>query len=218
MNVMKAFYSFVASAMVLVNLSAPVVFAHEEDEAETTATTTTTTREERQQARKEKFSIKLEAKEENSLKGKCRSVQVRLANIQRQIGTLQTVRFRVYSNIQTHLEKLVEKLDARGADTTTLKANIEELHTMVDAFNTDVEEVKVAIDDMIAMDCEADPTGFKAALEEARASHVALKKQSTQIRTYIHETIKQTIKTIRESLEQTTETESETETETEGEQ
>jgi hypothetical protein len=49
---------------------------------------------------------------------------------------------------------------------------------------------------MNAVDCVADPVGFKAALEAARTSQATVLKDIKAIRAYVNDTIKPTLQAI----------------------
>jgi hypothetical protein len=208
--------------------------AEEGSGSETTATETTTAEEstedssttsaadkakqlaERLAKRKTELKTKLAAAEEARIKNKCKASQGKLSSLEGRIKGIKTSRGKVYANLVERLTKLSAKIKAKGLDTTKLDTQIKELQTKIETFNTDLTAYQQAVADLAAMDCAADPTAFKAALEEARSKRQTLVTDAKAIKAYVEDTIKPTLKDLKKQLEETTETESESESSTEG--
>ena len=188
-----------------------VVFAEETNQtAPTTTTTTTKTAEEIAAAKalaerlakhKTELKTKLSTAEKVRLQAKCKAAQGLVSSLSGRIKGIETSRGQVYKNIVDRLTSLSEKLKNKGVDTTELNADIATLQGKIDTFNTDLATYKQDVSDLAAMDCKADPDGFKAALEAARAAKQKVHDDGLAIRSYVNDTIKPLLKNIRAELE-----------------
>lgn len=178
---------------------------------ETTSTDSTTETENEVEARIEKHKSELKTKlttaKQNSIKSKCKASQGKVSSISGRIKGLETSRTQVYKNLTTRLTTLSQKLKDKGVDTTDLNAQIAELSTKIDTFNTDLTAYKQAVSDLETVDCVSDPTAFQASLEAARTARTKTADDAKAVRAYLNDTIKPTLKTIRQTLESTTKTE-----------
>ncbi len=159
-------------------------------------------REDRITKLKDELNVRLSTLEETHIKSACLPAQARVAHLNTKFGTSVTKRTQAYTEIQKNLDNLVAKLKAKNVDTTTLEQEITTLKTKIATYATDLATYKQAISDLKNVDCKADPTGFQAALDAARAAHLTLIDDTTTIKTYVSETIKPTLKLIKTDLEQ----------------
>jgi hypothetical protein len=182
---------------------------------ETTTTTTddAATRGERLTKRKAAQGTKLTTAQQKRLLTVCKAAQGKATSAQNRIKGLQTSRTQVYGNLVERLTKLSAKLQAKGVDTAELQAEITNLQTQIDTFKADVTAYRQAVDDLVAMDCAADPAGFQASLDAARAGREKLQQESTAIKTYVEATIKPTLKKLRDQVAKTETTGTTTDTE-----
>lgn len=208
--------SFVIGLFVV---STPFVFAVEHTGGTTNTTTTPTTttrpktpeelakaRAERIQKMKTDFKIKLSAADKTRLAARCKAAQGLTSSVSGRVKGIETSRTVVHANIVKRLTELSAKLSDKGADTTALNTSIAELKLKIAAFDTDMTTYKQTVSDLAEVDCAADPDGFKAALEAARAAQKKQAEDSLAIRTYVNGTIKPLLKTIRAELEPKTTT------------
>src|SRR4030095_195914 len=96
-----------------------------------------------------------------------------------------------------------DKLEAKGVDTATYDAQVDELKTKIETFHTDLANYKQATDDLAEMDCASDPDAFKAALESARQLSKQVVEEGKAIKDFLNNTIKPTLQTIHKQLEST---------------
>lgn len=202
-----------SSILALPLVSATLVFA--EDAPSTTKTTTTTTttqtdkataeelaaRNARVEKRKTDMKLKLTTAQKTRIQARCKASQGLISSVKGRLNGIETSRSEVYKNILDRLADLSAKLKNKGADTTALDADIANLKTQITTFNTDLAAYKVAVADLVALDCGTDPDGFKASLEAARTALAAVNKDGLAIKAYLNDTIKPLLKTIREQLE-----------------
>lgn len=225
---MKRISTAIVSMLMLVLAAVPAA-AHEggshsheiadNDEVLMTTTsedeTTKPSQEERINQRKEAFKAKLlNGAAETKLKNRCKAAQGLIKGPQARAKSIKTSREAVYGALTDHLDKLVTKLQAKGADTTKLEADITGLQNLIDAFYDSLETYTLAVNDLVAMDCEADPDAFKAALEDAREQRAGLKDLTVEIRDYLKNTVKPTLLDIRKDLAGGTDSDTDTDTDT----
>jgi len=172
------------------------------------------TREKRVEAYKDKLRTNLNQSEQNKLKATCASAQGNIKSLTSRINNFSSKRATVFENLKTKMTNLLTRLETSGVDTSSLLAPLTGLQTQVQDFSTDLDDYQIILTDLSEMDCTADPTAFKAALEEAREKRVELKQQTDTIKAYFAETIKPILQTIKSDL--MTKTESTTSSETAG--
>ena len=177
---------------------------------QTTQPTTTTTTDKskaeldaRLQKRKDALKIKLTTVQQKRLQTRCKGGQGVVSKLQGRITGIETSRTQVYTNLVDRLTKLQGKLDQKGANTIELKKEITELQTKITTFKTDLAAYKQSVSDLATMDCVADPTGFKASLEDSRNGLKKVHDDGVAIKTYVNDTIKPTLKKIRAELAST---------------
>ena len=182
----------------------PIVLAHEGEEQTETANQSDTEKQktltERIEKNKDQFKIKLRAAEILALKGKCGSAQTKVKTHIENVSANVPARVKAYQNLYEHLNNLVARLEAKDVDTTTLKEQLETLDQKIHAFDDDLETYKQSLGDLKDINCVADPDGFKAALEAARADRQALTEDMAAIKAYVKDTIKPTLQQIRDQL------------------
>lgn len=155
--------------------------------------------------RKAEAKLRLSAAQEKRIKLRCKNAQGLIRVVSGRVKSIETNRGKVHTNLVDRLNKLQAKVAAKGVDTTTLKSQIAELETKIATFNTDLAVYKQTVADLGNIDdCTADPTAFKASLEDARAALLTVKQDALVIRSYINDTIKPTLKAIRAQLEPAT--------------
>jgi chromosome segregation ATPase len=169
---------------------------------------------ERLQKRKDELKIKLTTVEQKRLQTRCKGGQGAVKSLQAKINGTETSRNQVYSNLVDRLNNLQSKLDTKGADTAELKVEITALQTQIDTFKTDLATYKQTIADLVDMDCAADPTSFKASLEDARTQLKKVRDDGIAIKAYVNDTIKPTLTKIRATLDTTKTEDSTTQTTT----
>jgi len=208
-----------AAALLVPVLIASTAFAVDEPAPTTTTTQKPTTTpapltdeqkrlmQERIQKRKDALKLRLTTAQQNRLKDRCKNAQGKIQSEQSKVNGIETSRAKVHANVLSHLTKLETKLAAQGLNTTELKVQITVLQTKIATFNTDLVEYKAAVSDLAAMDCVADPVGFKSSLEATRTARKKLREDAVAVHTYIKETIKPTLATLRAQLEKPATTE-----------
>lgn len=174
----------------------------DKDTSSSSSSEDSTARQARLEKLKTDLKIKLDAKEQEKLKTRCKPAQTIVKNVGERFNTKAPGRAKIYDELVTRLNSLVTKLKAKGVDTTELEQEISMLQTKVTLFNTDLAAYKQALSDLRDVDCVTDPTAFKAALEAARTAHDKVIKDAADVKAYVKDTIKPTLQKIRSVLEE----------------
>lgn len=157
-------------------------------------------RQARLDANKTRLETKLSASEERRLKSTCKAGQVISARLVENLNKIQENRLNAYTKVSEKLTSIIEKLKLAEIDTTALEESLVSFNAQSSSFLDKITEYKATISDLSEMDCESDPTAFKATLETAKEQRVALVSSSQALRMYIKDTIKPILVEIRTSL------------------
>lgn len=139
---------------------------------------------------------------DNIVKAKCKSGQGLINKVSEKASSAKTSRDDIYNNMTKNAVKLSDRLKQSGQDTTKLDANIAELNVLIDKFKMDLKDMRQLALDITEMDCESDPAGFSALLDELRTNREIVAQDSAAIRNYIKETLKPTLQEIRNTIGQ----------------
>lgn len=163
--------------------------------------------EERIKAAKEKMASKITAAQEKRIASVCKSAQTKVEKLQANISNIVENRQEKYTKISTKLAEVSAKLKAAGADTTELDSAIAGMESKITEVTTELEGYNTSLSDLAIMDCEENPSGFKAGLEMARTQRTEAVLLTGTVKTYVNETIKPILQTLRSSLTTNTTTE-----------
>ncbi|MBP7767226.1 hypothetical protein KA068_01765 [Candidatus Saccharibacteria bacterium] len=158
----------------------------------------------RLQNRKDKMIKKLVIEQKLSLASKCVTAQTKIKPATVTTNDAATKRIDKYTNLVKKLESTSKTLSERSVDVTKLDESIKNLKQLIETFQKDFDVNKLAMSDLVDMNCASDPESFKAALDEARSSMVALRADSLAIHSYLSENIKPQLKAFKVSLESRT--------------
>jgi chaperonin cofactor prefoldin len=180
---------------VLVFATLPVRAQTTTPETTTDPGTTTTVNQEKQRReritkRKAELQTKLTFAQQNRLKFRCKNAQTLLRVTIDKATKIQTRRDKIHTDLLDKLTKLEVKLAATGVNTTEFQAQIASLKTKIETFKTDSAAYLQAAEDTAALDCQADPEGFRASLEASRAALKQLQTDAVAIRTTFAQEIK----------------------------
>lgn len=203
---MRRLRIIIVAGLVLPNL----VFASVAAEGATTATSPVTSSaptvndaqsiDARVKLRKTERNTKLSAAQLKRLPTVCKAAQGKAAAAQARVNELQKSRPEIYTNLLARLASLASKLQANNVDTKPLQAEITSLQSQVEVFKTDLTTYQLSVNDLVALNCLTDPTGFQASLDAARDQRDKLQQESTAIKAYVTITIKPTLKSIHDEL------------------
>ncbi|MCX6729569.1 MAG: hypothetical protein NTV95_02895 [Candidatus Saccharibacteria bacterium] len=199
---MKRLKLILSSLIVTPLLLIPVVAHAATTTTETTTeTTTTTTETTEKRIAKYKLALKTQptAAEQIKIKANCKAAQVKGRILSAQITQKITLRSAAYVAVTGKIDGLITDLKAANVDTTKLQTERDALQKLITTYGTDLKVYQDSITDMNAIDCVADPVGFKAALEAARTSQATVLKDIKAIKAYVKDTIKPTLEDIKNS-------------------
>jgi hypothetical protein len=192
---LRIFSAAMAAGLVFAS-SAPVL-AHDETSTETNQATIS----ERVAKRKAENRTVLTTVQQKRLQSRCKNAQTLLKVTIEKANKVHTNRDKIHTDLLGKLANLETKLAAAGVNTTELKAQIADLTTKIETFQADSTAYIEAAQDTAALDCQADPAGFKASLEASRASLKKLQADAVAIRTTLAQQIKPGLAASKTELE-----------------
>lgn len=122
------------------------------------------------EARKAKFQTRLNNEEATRISGRCNGAQQKFAGIGKKFTENDTPLRTKYEAYIKRIQDVTQKAEAKGVDTAELKKNTDTFNQKYQAMIAAINEFNVSISDLQSIDCKANPTGFKASLDSARAS------------------------------------------------
>lgn len=146
------------------------------------------------------FKQDLDVDQEERIKLRCLAIQENIKNLATRVGEAQDRRKTAYDTIMGDVKILTDGLKNQAFDTTNLEQNTKELSDKLEAYQTNLETYRQALEDLTVIDCSKDPATFMAALQAARRAHTNLTGQVADIRAYILNTLKPTLQQVREEL------------------
>ncbi len=159
--------------------------------------------------RKAERNLKLEERDVKRLEGRCVAVQGNVREIQQKAASVLTKRTKLYQSIDAKLWVVIGRLKLAEQDTFDLEKLRIALAEKTANFQVISANYQQTIDDVIVMNCQADPAGFKALVDTARIYHTQLRDQSADIRAYIVDQIKPELTQRADELKPKTATEGE---------
>lgn len=160
-------------------------------------------RDERVKVYKERTTEKLTAFKERKIKNACSSVQGKITSLRARISSVIANRKKVYKEIGEKLDTLIEKLKAAGADTTKIETAREDIRNDLATLEESMNSYDTVLADLEVMDCQTDPTTFKAALESAREMQKSLREQAQAFRSFATGELKTALQEVRDQLKNT---------------
>lgn len=157
--------------------------------------------EQRIKQRKSEQEINLDTKQLARVAQRCTASQTKVRTIQDQLNPILTNRSKVYQRIDAKIWIAIGQLKLAEKDTFKLEKERATLARYVALFDETGAQYKQTLDDMVVMNCKADPVGFIALVETAREYHKELRKQITDIQTYTVDTIKTSLSEFSAALQ-----------------
>lgn len=158
-------------------------------------------RQERIQQRKDNLQLRLGQAQLSRLEDRCQNAQGKLRSTLVRVNGIKVSREQVHSNLVDRLTNASAKLQASNVNVTDLDKHIATLQANIEEFQANLEAHQEALLDLADMDCQADPEGFKASLETARASQQSLREDTKTIKTFLNETMKPLLNSVRSNLD-----------------
>ncbi len=148
------------------------------------------THEQRLAQRKAERNVTLDQKSQQRLANTCANAQAKVRNTQQKTTQMLANRTATYQKVDAKLWVMIGKLKLAQKDTFSLEKQRAGLSERATAFQSTAQNYQQARDDLVVVNCKADPVGFMAFLDTARLYNVELRKQTTDIRTNIVNEIK----------------------------
>jgi hypothetical protein len=131
-----------------------------------------TTIDQRLAARRPK--VQLSAADKASIAAKCSLAQTAANDRKTKDTKAASIRLQTYNELVKRLTFLVDNLSSQGTDASGLLNAQNYFVASINNYLNDAQSYKTAIDDLVIMDCQADPAGFRATLNDARSYRAKL--------------------------------------------
>jgi hypothetical protein len=149
-----------------------------------------TTLQERMAQRKSALKIPLTTAQSQNIIKKCSTAQTVLQKVQATDKTKISNRTQIYTDLATHISTVITQLDSQHVDTTNLKLVQTKFNQSINQYLADSVTYKTTLDDIVAMNCKTDPTGFQTTLVNARQLRTKLSNEAAQIKSTVPTTTK----------------------------
>lgn len=157
--------------------------------------------------RKVERAITLDEKTQKRLTATCVAAQGKLRILQQNTNTAVANRTKVYQLIDAKLWVMIGKLKIAEQDTFELEKQRAALAAKIATFQETTKNYQQTIDDLLVVNCQADPIGFQSLLETARLYRTQVRTQTDGIKTHINDTIKPLLTSMATELQAKTSTE-----------
>lgn len=151
------------------------------------------TLEQRVAQRKQERAITLDERTTERIQNRCVNAQNKIRSIRDTYTASSDNRNNVYKDVDAKLWVVIGSLKLVDKDTFKLEQQRLELAGKIKSFDNSTTQLRQTLDDMTAINCKADPVGFKALLETARLYNGQVRTSFTNIRSYIIDEIKPTL-------------------------
>lgn len=136
----------------------------------------------RVQKREARLKEVLTTAQQTRLKARCKGAQLRIAAAKKVAVQHHENQDRKISAILSKLKTFEQKQKDSGGDTTELDTAITKVAQLQSSVDEAYDNYISALEDAAAIDCQADPTGFKASLIDAREQFKVLISKRQEIR------------------------------------
>lgn len=147
------------------------------------------------------------SKLKEAVKGVIKSCPIIESKIQAKVTTFDNSKLKhltVYANLTDRLSKVADRLTARGADVSVLRADLVVLNQKVAKFNTDYATYIAIFKASQESVCGASEGAFKLKLKEAKTALQLVHKDAADIRAFVNTTIKSDINKLKTTYKATT--------------
>lgn len=151
----------------------------------------------RTEERKARLKIKLDAAASQRLSGRCVAAQAKLKVVSAKLRETNDKYLPKYDAFIQRAEKLELSLSQDGVKSSELLGQIGEAKIKYETVKTAAAKLQVSLDDAVSMDCKADPIGFKATVEDARAESKVLTDAKQDLTKFARTNIKTTLQAVK---------------------
>ena len=131
-----------------------------------------TTIDQRLAARRPK--VQLSAADKQNIAAKCALAQTVINDRKTKDTKAASIRLQTYNELVKRLTFLVDNLSSQGSNASELLNAQNYFVASINNYLNDAQSYKTAMDDLVIMDCQSDPAGFRATLNEARVDRAKL--------------------------------------------
>lgn len=148
------------------------------------------TLEQRLGQRKAERKIALDDRSQKRIVGTCVGAQGKIRALQQKTTPALDYRAKMHQQMDAKLWVVIGKLKIAEEDTFKLEGQRAALAEKTAGFQTTAQLYQQTLNDLLVVNCQADPTGFKALLDTARLYRTSLREQATGIRNYVVNDVK----------------------------
>lgn len=135
--------------------------------------------------RKIEQNIRLSKPDMARLQSQCTGVQSVIRTLTDSYTTSSNNRDKIYRGIDAKLWIIIGSLKLDGKDTFKLEQQRDGYIKRVQAFENESNQFQQAISDLAAINCQADPAGFQALIQTARAYNAQIRSSFINIKSYL---------------------------------
>ncbi len=150
--------------------------------------------------RKQERAVTLDEKSTKRMQDRCVDTQNKLRSIRETYTTSSNNRNNTYKDIDAKLWVVIGSLKLIDKDTFKLEQQRLELANKAKAFDNYSVQLRQTLDDIMAMNCKADPVGFKSLVDTARLYNLQVRNSFVEIKNYVVDQIKPTLSAHAEEL------------------
>lgn len=156
--------------------------------------------EQRVEQRKKERAITLDEKASDRIVDRCVNAQGKIRSIRGTYTGASNNRTNVYKDVDAKLWIIIGSLKLIDKDTFKLEQQRLDLLKQINAFDNSAAQLRQTLDDLAAMNCKADPVGFKALLDTSRLYNAQVRSSFITIRSQIIDHIKPTLSEYADEL------------------
>jgi hypothetical protein len=165
-------------------------------------TSQTTTRDQRVSQRKTELKNQISEQSLKNLALRCEKVQKVVAALKTKDDKILTTRHDFYTSSANKLNYIVDSLKKQGISSTALESAGQPFGVAVNKYLADAQAYKTAMEDLTAMDCAKDTTGFRATILSAQQLRAGLANDVKKVNSTFTQ-IKDAVEQIKTKLPKT---------------
>jgi hypothetical protein len=151
--------------------------------------------------RKAERNVALDERSQKRLENSCAGAQGKIRSLQQQATPALDNRSKAYQRMDAKLWIVIGKLKLAEKDTFNLEKQRSALAKKTTTFQSTSKLYQEVLDDILVVNCKADPIGFKALVDTARLYRTDLRKQTKDISDYVVNEIKATLSSFATELQ-----------------
>lgn len=136
----------------------------------------------------------------NRVRSRCVAAQTRLGNIINADKSRIDTRIAAHQRVINAVDRTTRALEEAGVDTSELNGLNTQLQQKSDEVVKGLEAYVTTLNDIIAVDCEADTEAFQAGLSIAREARSELKELAASFREFVKSDVKQALQQVKNEL------------------